>query len=34
VAAETGYSSQSHLTRRFRQIIVVTPGQYARHARA
>jgi AraC-like DNA-binding protein len=34
VAAETGYSSQSHLTRRFRQIIGVTPGQYARHARA
>jgi AraC-like DNA-binding protein len=30
VSAETGFSSQSHLTRRFRQIIGVTPGQYAR----
>jgi AraC-like DNA-binding protein len=28
VAAETGFSSQSHLTHRFRQIIGVTPGQY------
>jgi AraC-like DNA-binding protein len=30
VSAETGFSSQSHLTRRFRQIIGVTPGEYAR----
>jgi AraC-like DNA-binding protein len=29
VAAEAGFSSQSHLTQRFRQIIGVTPGQYA-----
>jgi AraC-like DNA-binding protein len=29
VAAEVGFSSQSHLTRRFKQIIGVTPGQYA-----
>lgn len=34
VSAETGFSSQSHLTRRFRQIIGVTPGQYARHCAA
>lgn len=31
VAAEVGFSSQSHLTRRFKQIIGVTPGQYAQH---
>jgi AraC-like DNA-binding protein len=29
VAAEVGFSSQSHLTQRFKQIIGVTPGQYA-----
>jgi len=29
VAAEVGFSSQSHLTNRFRQIIGATPGQYA-----
>ena len=34
VSAETGFSSQSHLTRRFRQIIGVTPGQYARQRTA
>ncbi len=33
VAAEVGFSSQSHLTRRFKQIIGVTPGQYAQHLR-
>jgi AraC-like DNA-binding protein len=33
VAAEVGFSSQSHLTRRFKQIIGVTPGQYARQVR-
>jgi AraC-like DNA-binding protein len=31
VAVETGFSSQSHLTHRFKQIIGVTPGQYAQH---
>ena len=31
VAAEVGFSSQSHLTHRFKQIIGVTPGQYAQH---
>jgi AraC-like DNA-binding protein len=31
VAAEVGFSSQSHLTHRFKQIIGVTPGQYAKH---
>jgi AraC-like DNA-binding protein len=34
VSAATGFSSQSHLTRRFRQIIGVTPGQYARQRSA
>ncbi len=29
VALEAGFSSQSHLTHRFKQIIGVTPGQYA-----
>jgi len=29
VAVEVGFSSQSHLTQRFKQIIGVTPGQYA-----
>jgi AraC-like DNA-binding protein len=29
VAVEVGFSSQSHLTRRFKRIIGVTPGQYA-----
>src|SRR6185503_13550867 len=29
VAAEVGFSSQSHLTNRFKQLIGVTPGQYA-----
>jgi len=33
VAAETGFSSQSHLTHRFKQIIGVTPGQYAQQIR-
>ncbi len=28
-AAEIGFSSQSHLTRRFKKIIGITPGQYA-----
>jgi len=29
IAAEVGFSSQSHLTRSFKKIIGVTPGQYA-----
>ena len=29
VAIEVGFSSQSHMTRSFRKIIGVTPGQYA-----
>jgi AraC-like DNA-binding protein len=33
VAAEVGFSSQSHLTQRFRQIVGVTPGQYAQQVR-
>jgi AraC-like DNA-binding protein len=30
VAAEVGFSSQSHLTRQFKRVLGVTPGQYAR----
>jgi AraC-like DNA-binding protein len=33
VAVETGFSSQSHLTHRFKQIIGVTPGHYAHQLR-
>jgi AraC-like DNA-binding protein len=33
VAAEVGFSSQSHLTRRFKKIIGATPGQYAQQVR-
>jgi AraC-like DNA-binding protein len=33
VAAEVGFSSQSHMTRQFKNIIGVTPGQYAQHIR-
>jgi AraC-like DNA-binding protein len=33
VAVQAGFSSQSHLTHRFKQIIGVTPGQYARRER-
>lgn len=33
VAAEVGFSSQSHLTFRFKQIIGVTPGQYAQQVK-
>lgn len=29
VALDVGYSSQSHLTRRFKQIVGITPGRYA-----
>jgi AraC-like DNA-binding protein len=34
VAVEVGFSSQSHLTRRFKQFIGVTPGQYAQRRRS
>ena len=30
VAAETGFSDQSHLHRHFKRIVGVTPGQYVR----
>ncbi|MDJ0742612.1 MAG: helix-turn-helix domain-containing protein [Xenococcaceae cyanobacterium MO_167.B27] len=30
VAAETGFSDQSHLHRYFKRIVGVTPGQYVR----
>jgi len=30
VAVEVGFSSQSHMTRSFKKIIGVTPGQYAK----
>jgi AraC-like DNA-binding protein len=33
VAAVVGFSSQSHMTRQFKNIIGVTPGQYAQHIR-
>ena len=33
VAAEVGFSSQSHMTRQFKKIIGVTPGQYAQQAK-
>ena len=33
VAADVGFSSQSHMTRQFKKIIGVTPGQYARQVR-
>ena len=33
VAAQVGFSSQSHMTRRFKKIIGVTPGQYAEQVR-
>ena len=34
IAAQLGFSSQSHFTRRFKQTIGVTPGRYARQVRA
>jgi AraC-like DNA-binding protein len=33
VALETGFNDQSHLTRRFKQIVGVTPGQYRLHSK-
>jgi AraC-like DNA-binding protein len=29
VARETGFADQSHLTRRFKRLVGVTPGRYA-----
>jgi AraC-like DNA-binding protein len=34
VAVEVGFSSQSHMTRRFKKIIGATPGQYAQQVRS
>lgn len=34
VAFEVGFSSQSHLTRRFKRLIGATPGQYAQQVRS
>jgi AraC-like DNA-binding protein len=34
IAANVGFSSQSHMTRSFKKIIGVTPGQYAQQIRA
>ena len=34
VAMEVGFSSQSHLTRQFKRIIGVTPGQFAQQVRS
>ncbi len=33
-AIEAGYSSQSHMTRHFKNIIGATPGQYAQQMRS
>jgi AraC-like DNA-binding protein len=33
VALETGFNDQSHLTRRFKKIVGVTPGQYRLHSK-
>jgi len=32
IATETGFADQSHLTRQFKRLVGVTPGQYARGA--
>jgi AraC-like DNA-binding protein len=32
-ALSVGYSDQSHLTRRFKRFLGITPGQYIREAR-
>jgi AraC-like DNA-binding protein len=34
IAADVGYSSQSHMTRHFKNVIGVTPGQYAQQIHA
>lgn len=33
VALDTGFTDQSHFTKRFKQIVGVTPGQYQRHSK-
>ena len=33
VAQETGFADQSHLTRRFKRLVGVTPGRYARRSK-
>jgi AraC-like DNA-binding protein len=33
VAAQTGFADQSHLTRHFKRLVAVTPGQYARNSK-
>jgi AraC-like DNA-binding protein len=33
VALDVGFADQSHLTRKFKAVVGVTPGQYVRHAR-
>jgi AraC-like DNA-binding protein len=33
VASQTGFADQSHLTRHFKRLAVVTPGQYARNSK-
>lgn len=33
VASHTGFADQSHLTRHFKRLAVVTPGQYARNSK-
>jgi len=34
VALDSGFSSQSHLTNRFKRVLGVTPGQYAQRGPA
>lgn len=33
VAAQTGFADQSHFTRHFKRLMVVTPGQFAQHSK-
>ncbi|CAA9481240.1 MAG: Transcriptional regulator, AraC family [uncultured Rubrobacteraceae bacterium] len=33
VARETGFADQSHLTRRFKRLVGVTPGRYAEESK-
>ncbi len=33
VASETGFADQSHLTRHFKRLVVVTPGQYIQNSK-